>query len=401
MIARLAPSSLLALSLLAPLAASAEFSISIGIAPPPLPVYQQPPAPGDGYLWTPGYWAWNEAGGGYYWVPGTWVLAPRPGYLWTPGYWRFVGATYRWSPGYWGPRVGFYGGIDYGFGYTGHGYYGGRWDGGAFHYNTAVNNVNTTVVRNVYRTEVVHNTYNVKRVSYNGGAGVKAEATTEERQARQAQVVEATPNQVEHERKALEEPAQKASATGGAPRVVATTKATSALDAPDAVRGNDPGADKQKSGQRDARRAEDNSSAGKSAAPQKSNPAAKARARDDSTAGTKNKERDANAAPAPRAAPDAEEAPAQRSAARKPSERPQARAPAKADDNGVSHDARPALQSHSARAPKPPPAAGSNGERDASRSSDERVAQTRAERQSEPAAPAARADRSEKDKNRE
>ena len=26
--------------------------------PPPLPDYDQPPAPGDGYLWTPGYWAW-------------------------------------------------------------------------------------------------------------------------------------------------------------------------------------------------------------------------------------------------------------------------------------------------------------------------------------------------------
>ena len=25
-------------------------------APPPLPDYDQPQAPGDGYLWTPGYW---------------------------------------------------------------------------------------------------------------------------------------------------------------------------------------------------------------------------------------------------------------------------------------------------------------------------------------------------------
>ena len=29
--------------------------ISIGIAPPPLGVYEQPMCPGDGYLWTPGY----------------------------------------------------------------------------------------------------------------------------------------------------------------------------------------------------------------------------------------------------------------------------------------------------------------------------------------------------------
>ena len=27
----------------------------------PLPDYDQPPAPGDGYIWTPGYWAWGAA----------------------------------------------------------------------------------------------------------------------------------------------------------------------------------------------------------------------------------------------------------------------------------------------------------------------------------------------------
>ena len=48
--------------------------ISITIGPPPLPVYEQPYCPGDGYMWIPGYWAYDEDG--YYWVPGTWVL-PR------------------------------------------------------------------------------------------------------------------------------------------------------------------------------------------------------------------------------------------------------------------------------------------------------------------------------------
>src|SRR5713226_7503522 len=49
-------------------------------APPPLPDYEQPPCPEDGYMWTPGYWAWG--GGGYYWVPGTWVQPPQVGLLW-------------------------------------------------------------------------------------------------------------------------------------------------------------------------------------------------------------------------------------------------------------------------------------------------------------------------------
>jgi hypothetical protein len=37
--------------------------------------------------------------------------------------------------------VGFYGGINYGFGYGGFGYEGGRWEGGYFSYNTYVNHV--------------------------------------------------------------------------------------------------------------------------------------------------------------------------------------------------------------------------------------------------------------------
>ncbi len=52
--------------------------ISVAVAPPALPVYTQPAGPGPGYMWTPGYWAWNDDAG-YYWVPGTWVGAPTSG----------------------------------------------------------------------------------------------------------------------------------------------------------------------------------------------------------------------------------------------------------------------------------------------------------------------------------
>ena len=72
--------------------------------------------------------------------------------------------------GYWGPQIGFYGGINYGFGYFGEGYEGGRWDNGHFFYNRSVNNVNVTEIHNVYNTTVVKNT-NVNHVSYNGGNG--------------------------------------------------------------------------------------------------------------------------------------------------------------------------------------------------------------------------------------
>jgi len=38
-------------------ASFAQIGVSIMIAPPPLPVYEQPFCPEDGYMWTPGYWA--------------------------------------------------------------------------------------------------------------------------------------------------------------------------------------------------------------------------------------------------------------------------------------------------------------------------------------------------------
>ncbi|MGD1098187.1 MAG: hypothetical protein ABSB35_40140 [Bryobacteraceae bacterium] len=38
-------------------AAFAQVGVSVQIAPPPLPAYEQPICPGDGYIWTPGYWA--------------------------------------------------------------------------------------------------------------------------------------------------------------------------------------------------------------------------------------------------------------------------------------------------------------------------------------------------------
>jgi len=148
---------------------SAQVFVSVQVAPPPLPVYAQPPCPAPGYLWTPGYWAWSADDGGYFWVPGTWVLPPQPSYLWTPGYWAWNGSFFVWRTGYWGPTVGFYGGIDYGHGYFGSGYDGGYWRDRRFYYNRAVSNINVTVIHNTYRRVVGHRTVN--RISYNGGRG--------------------------------------------------------------------------------------------------------------------------------------------------------------------------------------------------------------------------------------
>ena len=129
----------------------AQVGVSVRIAPPPLPVYEQPVCPGDGYIWTPGYWAWDND---YYWVPGTWMMPPEVGFLWTPGYWGWGGDGFLFNEGYWGLSVGFYGGIDYGFGYFGHGYEGGRWQNGHFFGVTA----NVITDANGARLAIVSNT---------------------------------------------------------------------------------------------------------------------------------------------------------------------------------------------------------------------------------------------------
>jgi hypothetical protein len=199
--------------------------VSINIAPPALPVYEQPPVPAPGYMWTPGYWAWGGPDAGYYWVPGTWVEAPQPGYLWTPGYWGWSNGVYLWNGGYWGPHIGFYGGVNYGFGYGGVGYVGGRWENGAFLYNGAYSNVRgNTQITNVYNTTVVNNT-TVNHVSFNGGTGgIQAKPTPQELTAQNEQHLPPVAAQVQHEQGASKNTALRASVNQGHPPIAATAR---------------------------------------------------------------------------------------------------------------------------------------------------------------------------------
>ncbi len=207
--------------------AVAQVRISVAIAPPLLPVYEQPICPGDGYIWTPGYWAWGDDD--YYWVPGTWVLAPEVGFYWTPPYWGWDGGAFIFYDGYWGPEVGFYGGVVYGFGYFGFGYEGGRWENGHFFYNTAVNRIDTTVIRNVYNTRV--NITNNTRVSYNGGNGGLA-ARPSAREEAYARERHAGPvaAQVQHVRAARGNTQLRDSANHGNPGIAATSRPGEAND---------------------------------------------------------------------------------------------------------------------------------------------------------------------------
>jgi YXWGXW repeat-containing protein len=211
-----------------PLTASAQFSIGVGVTvgvpPPPLPYYTQPPAPYPNYMWTPGYWGYGSAG--YYWVPGTWVAPPAVGLYWTPGYWGYGNGGYGWNAGYWGPTVGFYGGINYGFGFPGTGFYGGSWNGGNFAYNTAVTNVNKTVIHNTYNKTVVNKNVcnNCKNVSFNGGnGGTTARPTQAQIEARKNGKAPTTA-QKQHANVAAQDRNQLASVNHGKPSLTASQK---------------------------------------------------------------------------------------------------------------------------------------------------------------------------------
>jgi hypothetical protein len=222
----LLPASLVLAMLAVPMApskAAVAVGISVNLAPPPLPIYEQPPIPGPGYLWTPGYWAWGPEG--YYWVPGTWVYPPAIGVLWTPPWWGWSDGVYIFHTGYWGPHIGFYGGINYGFGYFGAGYEGGYWDHDHFFYNREVNNFGSVHVANVYNKTIVNNGRE-NRVSFNGGTGgTTAQATAQDRAALNEHHWQPTGAQLQHLNAARTNPALFAKTNNGQPAITATSQA--------------------------------------------------------------------------------------------------------------------------------------------------------------------------------
>ena len=156
-------------------------------------------------------------------MPGTWVMAPQTGYLWTPGYWGFENSAYLWHGGYWGPHIGFYGGVNYGFGYFGSGFAGGYWNGPHFFYNTAITRVNVNVIHNTYvhNVTVINNTH----VAFNGGpGGVTARPTQGEQAAFHENHVAPTGVQMQHASFAEHDRGQFASTNHGVPPAAAMAR---------------------------------------------------------------------------------------------------------------------------------------------------------------------------------
>jgi hypothetical protein len=71
-------------------------------------VQRQPPpprreviiaAPGPGYVWVGGRWAWRS--NDYVWVPGAWVVVEAGHRHWEPGRWRHDRRGWFWVEGHW------------------------------------------------------------------------------------------------------------------------------------------------------------------------------------------------------------------------------------------------------------------------------------------------------------
>jgi len=220
---------MLLLALLVSVVPASSFAgvfVSVGFAPPMLPVYDQPPCPEEGLMWMPGYWAYADEG--YFWVPGTWVPAPYEGALWTPPYWGWSEGIFVFHPGYWGRHVGYYGGVNYGYGYMGVGFVGGMWRGHDFVYNRAVMRVDDRYVRNTYedRTIVERNTViNEGHIAFSGGpGGIRHDAMPEERLGEHEDHLGATSFQASHESSAMGDRNSYATQNGGHPQNVAVPR---------------------------------------------------------------------------------------------------------------------------------------------------------------------------------
>ncbi len=68
-------------------------------APPPPRFERYGVAPGPGYVWVTGRWAYR--GGGYAWAPGYWSRPPRGRRAWEEGRWEHRGNRYYYRDGRW------------------------------------------------------------------------------------------------------------------------------------------------------------------------------------------------------------------------------------------------------------------------------------------------------------
>ena len=81
--------------------AHGHFYAGVSVAPPPPPAAYGPigVAPGPGWVWTDGFYAWG--GSRWVWRPGRWARPPHRGYVWRKPYYERYHNGYRVHEGRW------------------------------------------------------------------------------------------------------------------------------------------------------------------------------------------------------------------------------------------------------------------------------------------------------------
>ena len=68
-------------------------------APPPPQQETQPPSPGAGHVWVPGFWQWN--GSRHVWSAGHWAEPPQTGMTWQAPKWENRAGHWQFEEGKW------------------------------------------------------------------------------------------------------------------------------------------------------------------------------------------------------------------------------------------------------------------------------------------------------------
>ena len=119
----------------------------------------------------------------------------------------------------------FYGGINYGFGYSGDGYQRGRWQKTAFLYNQAANNLGAVKVAHTYDQAIPVDNSAVQ-ASFNGGSrGTKTQPTSEQEELAHGEHVAPTAKQQAHFEMAAKDRSLYSKLNGGEPGIAGTSHA--------------------------------------------------------------------------------------------------------------------------------------------------------------------------------
>jgi hypothetical protein len=124
--------------------------------------------------------------------------------------------------------VGYYGGVNYGFGYMGIGFAGGMWDHGFFRYNTAIMHVDGRYIHNTFEDRGMVDRYTVARgshVAFSGGpGGIHHDPMPEERIAERDSHMDRSSFQMQHEGAARNDHSSYFKANGGHPATLAVQR---------------------------------------------------------------------------------------------------------------------------------------------------------------------------------